>query len=57
MKRGSSNSAIGAKTERFANYRPTKREKVIQKAVKHSLGVPKENPKESLSFCKMVEAE
>jgi len=57
MKRGSSDSAIGAKTERFANCRPTKREKVVQKAGKDSLGVPIEDPKESLSFSKMVEAE
>jgi hypothetical protein len=56
MKRKSSDSAISAETERFANCRPTKREKVIQKAGKDSLGVPIEDPKESLSFGRMVEA-
>ena len=57
MKRKSSDPATSAETERFANCRPTKREKVIQKAGKDSLGVPIEDPKESLSFGRMIEAE
>jgi len=56
MKRKSSDSAISAETERFANCRPIKREKVVQKAGKDSLEVPIEDPKESLSFGRMVEA-
>jgi hypothetical protein len=57
MKRKSSDSATSAETERFANCRSTKREKVIQKAEKDSLGVPIEDPKESLNFGRMIEAE
>ena len=56
MKRKSSDPATSAETERFANCKPTKREKVNQKAGKDSLGVPIEDPKESLSFGRMVEA-
>jgi hypothetical protein len=56
MKRKSSDTATSVETERFANCKPSKREKVVQKAEKDSLGVPREDLKESLNFDKMVEA-
>jgi hypothetical protein len=40
--------ATGAETKRMANYQPTRREKVVQKAEKDSLRVPQEDPKECL---------
>jgi hypothetical protein len=44
--------AAGTKTERMADYQPTRREKVIQKAGKDSLEVPQEDPKRA---CRLVE--
>jgi hypothetical protein len=52
-----SDAATSVETERFANCKPTKREKVVQKAGKDSLGVSREDLKENLKFGKIVEAE
>jgi hypothetical protein len=56
MKTESTDLAAGAKTEGFANSNPTNREKVVQKTGRDSLWVPKEDPKESLRFGRVVEA-
>jgi hypothetical protein len=48
MKTERDDLAAGTETERMADYQPTRREKVVQKAGKDSLGVPQEDPKESL---------
>jgi hypothetical protein len=56
MKRGRCDFETGAKTVRFADYIPTRREKVIQKAGRDSLGVPQEDPEESLRFGRVVVA-
>lgn len=50
MKRGRCGFETGAKTERFADYIPTRRQKVVQKVGSDSLGVPHEDPKECLRF-------
>jgi hypothetical protein len=56
MKRGRCDFETGAKTERFADHIPTRRQKVVQKAGRGSLGVPQEYPKESLRFGRVVVA-
>jgi hypothetical protein len=56
IKTGSSDLAVGAETERMADCKPTRREKVVQKAGRDSLRMPREDPKESLSIGRVVEA-
>jgi hypothetical protein len=56
MKRGRCDFETGAKTERFADYIPTRRQNVVQKTRRDSLGVPQEDPKESLRFGRVVVA-
>jgi hypothetical protein len=51
----SSDLAAAAKTERFADFKPTRREKVVQKARCDSLRVPREDTKDSLRFGRVVE--
>jgi hypothetical protein len=53
---GSCDLAAGAETEKLVNFRPTKRQKVVQKAERDSLGVPREDSKDSLRFDRVVEA-
>jgi hypothetical protein len=55
-KTGSSVLAKGAKTEKFADSKPTKKQKVSQNVGIVSLGVPQEDPKERLRFDGVVEA-
>jgi hypothetical protein len=45
IKTRSSDLAVGAETERMADYKPTRRGKVIQKAGRDSLGVPRDDTK------------
>ena len=52
----SSDLAANAETEIFAYFKPTKRQMVIQKAGRNSLGVLREDPEESLKFDRVVEA-
>ena len=56
IKTGSSDLAAGAETEKLVDFRPTKRQKVVQTAWKDSIGVPREDTKESLSIGRVVEA-
>jgi hypothetical protein len=56
MKRGRCDFETGAKTERFTDYIPTRRQKVVQKAGRDSLGVPQEDPKESMRFGRVIVA-
>ena len=56
MKRGRCDFETGAKTERFADYMLTRRQKVVQKAGKDNLGVLQEDPEESLRFGRVVVA-
>ena len=56
MKIGRCDFETGAKTERFADYIPTRRQKVVQKAGKDNLGVLQEDPEESLRFGRVVVA-
>jgi hypothetical protein len=56
IKTESRDLAAGAKTQRCAGSKPTRREKVIQKAGRDSLRVPREDPKKSLSVDRVVEA-
>jgi hypothetical protein len=44
------------KTEKFADFKPTKKKNAIQEAQRNCLGVPQEGPKERLRFGKVVEA-
>ena len=54
MKRGRCDFEVTAKTERFTDYIPTKKQKVAQKAGTDSLGVPQEDPKESMRFGRVI---
>jgi hypothetical protein len=56
MKRGRCDFEATAKTERFTDYMPTKRQRVAQKAGTDSLGVPQEDPKESMRFSRVIVA-
>jgi hypothetical protein len=56
IKTESSYLAAGAKIEGFADFKPTNREKVVQKAGRDSLWVPREDIEESLRFGRVVEA-
>src|SRR5882762_1768282 len=56
MKTGSSDLAASAETEVFAYFRPTQKEKIVQKAERDSLTMHKNDPKESSNFGKVVEA-
>jgi hypothetical protein len=48
--------AGGGKTVKYADSKPTKKQKVIQKVRIVCLGVPSEDPKERLRFNRVVEA-
>jgi len=56
MKRGRCGFENSAKTDIFTDYIPTRRQKVAQKAGRDSLGVPQEDPKESLRFGRVIVA-
>jgi hypothetical protein len=56
MKRGRCDFEATAKTERFTDYIPTKRQKVSQKAGTDSIGVPQEDPKEIMRFGRVIVA-
>jgi hypothetical protein len=56
MKRGRRNFEIGAQRETLPEYKPSRWQKVVQRVGKDSLGVPKEDAKESLMFGRVVEA-
>ena len=56
IKTESSVLAGSADTQTFAYFKPTKRQKVIQKVGMVSLEVPREGLKESLRFGRVVEA-
>ena len=56
MKRGRCDFEAGAKTERFTDYIPTRKQKVVKKAGRDSLRVPQEDPRESLRFGTVVVA-
>jgi hypothetical protein len=55
IKTGSSDLAVGVETERMADYKPTRREEVVQRGGRDSLGVPKNDPKDSLRLSSVVE--
>ena len=55
-KTGSSVLAKGAKTEKFADSKPTKKQKNTQKVVIVSLGVSYKDPKEWMRIDRVVEA-
>jgi len=57
IKTGSSDLAAGAETERMADCKPTRREKVVQKAGRDILRVPREDTKDRLRFDRVVGAE
>ena len=57
IKTESSVLAGSAKTQKFVYFKPTKRQKVIQKVGMVSQGVPRVDPEESLRFSRVVEAE
>jgi hypothetical protein len=50
MKRGRCDFENSAKTEIFTDYIPTRRQNVVQKARRYSLGVPQADPKERIRF-------
>ena len=56
IKTESSDLAVGAKTKEFADFKPINRVKVVQKAWRDSLGVPREDSEESLKFGTVVDA-
>src|ERR1700692_776035 len=56
MKTGSSDLAASAETEVFAYFRPTQKEKIVQKAERDSLTMHKNDLKESSNFGEVVEA-
>jgi hypothetical protein len=53
----SSDLAASEKTKEFVDFKPTNRDKVVQKAWRDSIGVPREDPEESLKFDTVVEME
>ena len=56
IKAESSILAGSAETQKFAYFKPTKGQKVIQKVGIVSLKVPREDPEESLRLNRVVEA-
>ena len=57
IKTGSSDLAVGAETEKMADCKPARRGKVVQKAGRDSLRVPREDIEDSLRFDRVVGAE
>ena len=57
IKTKSSDLAAGAKTKEFADFKPINRVKVVQKAWRDSLQVPREDPEDTLKFGTVVKIE